>query len=232
MKLSMVIAVYNEEENIEELTNRIYDSVKVPFELIYVIDGDDNSINIAKNICRIKDNMCISYSRALRGFANSFIKGFSMVSEDVTHILTLDADLNHQPEEINNLISEMNEKDCDIVIGSRYLKEGKVEELALWKRGISILANFIIKIIWNLKVKDKTSGYRLYKREVIDKIVPMCKSTNFEFLLEILILASKNGYVLSEVPIVFKARTRGESKFELFKVIKGYIKLMWRDLIK
>jgi len=229
--LSIVIAVYNEEENIRELTERIYKSMNflnIPFELIYVIDGNDNSFKILKEIKKSKKNLVLDYSKKLRGFKNAFVRGFSLANKKATHILTMDADLNHQPEEIRKFLKEMFSTDSDIVIGSRYLKGGKVEKLVLWKRAISLFANFVIKVIWNIKVKDKTSGFRLYKKGVIDKVVPLCRSENFAFLFEMLILAKMFNYSIREVPIVFKARERGKSKFRLWKTIKDYLVLMMR----
>lgn len=229
MFISIVIAIYNEEENVEELTARIYksmNSLNIPFELIYVIDGTDDSFNILNKIK--KQNMILNHSSRLRGFRNAFVKGFGLVNKQATHILTMDGDLNHQPEEIKRFIDKMKTANADIVIGSRYVKKGKIGKIALWKKLISILANLIIKIVWNIKIRDKTSGYRLYKKKVIDKVVPLCKSQNFEFLFEILILATKLNYMIREVPINFRPRKGGESKFQLWNTGKGYLRLMFR----
>jgi len=229
MFLSIVIAVYNEEENVNELTERVYSSVnslKVPFELIYVVDGDDHTLEILSDLKKSRDNLIIDHSPKLRGFKNAFATGFNLVSKNTTHILTMDGDLNHQPEEIENLIKAMNSTGSDIAIGSRYASKGKVEKLALWKMALSVFANNMLKLIWGIKVRDKTSGFRLYKRKVIDSVLPSCTSDNFEFLFEILILSQKLGYNTIEVPIVFKARERGESKFQFWKALKGYVKLM------
>jgi dolichol-phosphate mannosyltransferase len=233
--ISIVIALYNEEENVRELTKRIYSamgSARINFELIYVIDGNDNTYPLLKEIQKSKKNMILDYSAKPRGFRKAFVKGFSLADKRSKYIVTMDGDLNHQPEEIKDLIRKMELSNADIVVGSRYLKYGRVEKLALWKRSISIFANFVMKILWGLKVKDKTSGFRLYKKEVIDRIAPLCRSNNFAFLFEILILANSLGYNITEIPIIFKARERGKSKFELWKTIKGYIFLMLKYLFK
>lgn len=231
MFLSIVIAIYNEKENVRELTERIYKSMNalnIPFELIYVIDGTDGSFEILRNIKEEKkaENLILNHSEKLRGFRNAFVKGFSLANKKATHLLTMDGDLNHQPEEIEKLLREMNLSNAKIVIGSRYVKKGKVEKIALWKRIVSVGSNTVIRIVWGMKIKDKTSGYRLYKKEIIDKIVPRCKSNNFEFLFEILVNAIKMKYKIKEVPIIFKPRKGGESKFQLLKTSKGYLKLM------
>jgi len=214
--------LYNEEDNVEELTRRIYSSVKIPFELIYIIDGTDNTYNLVKKM-KFR-NLKYDYSKKKRGYKNSFIKGLSLVDKKSSKIVTLDGDLNHQPEEIKKLIK----KDSDIVIGSRYVSKGKVEKLNFFKRAISFLANLIIRFIWGIKIKDKTSGFRVYKKQRLFKIIHLCTSSNFEILFEILLLANMKKMSITEVPITFKARTRGKSKFQLFRIINGYIKLLMK----
>jgi len=218
--ISILICLYNEEENVRELTERIYNSVKIPFELIYVIDGNDKTYDIVKKMK--VPNLKVDYSNQKRGYKNSFIEGFNLVNKKSYRIVTLDGDLNHQPEEITSLL----EKKADIIIGSRYISKGKIEKLELWKRTISTFANLAIKIIWGIKTKDKTSGFRVYKKEKLKKILPLCTSSNFEFLFELLLLANKKKYSITEVPITFKARVKGKSKFQLLKVINGYLKLL------
>ncbi len=235
MFLSIVIALYNEEGNIVELTDRIYsamDKARIPFELIYVIDGSDRTYELAQAEQSKRKNLILDHYPTPRGFRTAFVKGFSLANPAATHILTLDGDLNHRPEEIINLVQAMQEKKVDIVVGSRYIEGGKVERLALWKRGISVVANVIIKWVWKLDLKDKTSGYRLYKKEVIDSLVPRAFSPGFEFLFELLILARKQNYAVVEIPILFITREHGESKFRLGKTMKGYAKLLYWDLVK
>jgi dolichol-phosphate mannosyltransferase len=235
MFLSIVIAIYNEQGNVKELTERIYssmDKLDVPFELIYVIDGKDQSFEIIKEIQKTKSNLILDHSPNLRGFKNAFVKGFQLINPSATHILTLDGDLNHRPEEIKNLLSAMEQKHADLVVGSRYTSGGQVKRLAFWKRAVSTFANFVIELLWKIKLKDKTSGYRLYKKEVIEKTVPLCTSGGFEFLFEIILLSRRFNYKINEVPIIFITREHGESKFNLFRTISGYLGLMRKYFLK
>ena len=235
MFLSIVIAIYDEQENVKELTDRIYQSMEkygVNFELIYVIDGKDQSFEILQEIKKNKNNLILDHSLTLRGFKNAFVKGFSLVNDSATHILTLDGDLNHRPEEIINLINAMEKQHADLVVGSRYVVRGKIKDLPFWKRSVSAFANWVIDLLWKIRLKDKTSGYRLYKKEVIDKTVPLCITNGFEFLFEIILLSKKFNYKMIEVPIVFVTRKYGESKFYFFRTIKGYLKLMNNYILK
>ncbi len=230
--LSIVIAIYDEESNVLELTDRIYKSIqksKIPFELIYVIDGHDNTTKILQQQKKFKKNLSISTSKTVRGFKRSFAAGFNKMNKDTSHVLTMDGDLNHQPEEIINLINSMKDTNHDVIIGSRYIKDSKNEQPTHWKRTLSYLFNLIFSRKLKMNVSDTTSGFRLYKRQVIDTIMPRCKSTNFEFLFEILLLCKKFNFKVSEIPITFKSRERGKSKLKLPILFINYIKLIWRD---
>jgi len=229
MFISIVIAVYNEEKNVKELTMRIYNSLrklKINFELIYVIDGTDNTYKILKRMQKRHKNLVLLYSSKPTGFANAFKRGFKEVNKSATHIITMDGDLNHQPEEIKHLLEKMDDTGCDIVVGSRYVKKSKIYNMPLWKHMVSFLANKILDLRFNLGVNDKTSGYRLYKRKAIYNLLNNIKCKNFDFLMEILIKAKEKGYKITETPISFKMRLYGQSKFQFFNIMKAYMKLL------
>ncbi|HIH12017.1 TPA: glycosyltransferase [Candidatus Woesearchaeota archaeon] len=233
MFISIVIALYNEEKNVLNLTNRLYhsmDQLKIPFNLIYVIDGNDQTYPFLQQYKKEKklSNLILSYSATPRGFGPAFTTGFHLISPQATHILTMDGDLNHQPEEIHRLVDEMNSHHPNIVIGSRHVGTEQKYESPLWKKTISALANSVMRVRFKLKVKDKTSGFRLYTREALLSLLDQIRSRNFEYLMEILIRAARKGYTFTEVPITFKQRIHGESKLPLLKTAKGYCRLLFR----
>lgn len=221
MKLSIVVAMYGEADNVEELTERIVKSVKVPYKIIYVIDGNDGTLEKVQKLKERYPQIIYNYSPVRRGFKNAFHIGFNMVSDDTTHILTMDADLNHQPEEIHRLLGQ----EADIVIGSRYVDNGVVVDIPHYRRLISKVANYFMKVIFKVKARDKTSGLRLYTRKAAS-LMQRVKSNGFEFLFEILYLATKEGYTIKEVPITLTKRKYGVSKFNHFKTAINYLKLV------
>ncbi len=232
MYLSIVISLYNEKENVLELTKRLINSLNalgLSFEIIYVIDGDDGSYEILKK--HVGSNVILDYSKKCRGFKNSFLRGFSLVNRKSEFVLTMDGDLNHQPEEIVKLIKVINSSGSDIAIGSRYVFDGRIENLSLWKRWLSKIANLVTILFFDLKIKDKTSGFRIYKKKVIDAIAFKCISDGFEFLFEIIVRARRKGYKIVEIPIIFKAREKGKSKFKVIKTIRGYVNLLFMDVL-
>lgn len=229
-KLSIVIAAYNEKGNIEELINRLAKQLKIlriHHEIILVIDGDDGAFESVNYLIKHKKyaNIKISASKKPRGFGNAFKKGFSMVSKDSTHILTLDSDLNHRPEEMEKFFKAMQKNSADIVIGSRFIKGGSIAKRGVIKEIVSRAANIMFPWILGLKVKDISSGYRLYEKRVITQCLPKLRSKNFEFLAEILYRSKK--YKMIEIPINFAKRGYGNSKFNLLKTAAGYLRLLF-----
>jgi len=226
-KISVVISAYNEKDNIKLLYPRlinVLDKIKIKYEIIFVIDGDDGTKEMLSKLTKNRKNIMINYSNKTRGFANSFKIGFKKISKDATHVITMDADVNHHPEEIPNFLNEMKKTNCDIVIGSRYIIGSKMYKREFIKGFVSALANLFFPFILRLKVKDISSGFRLYKIEVINYILPKIKRKGFEVLAEILFLSKK--YKIKEIPIDFTKRHAGKSKFKLFDTFFGYIKIL------
>lgn len=226
MKISVVIAAYNEKGNAKELAERLYsvfNDLNLDFEIVFVVEGTDGTreelLSLPKN-----HNINLIYNEKPQGIGNAFITGFNAVSNDATHVLTMDADLNHQPEELPRLINAL--PLADIVIGSRYIKGAVTEGVPEWKKRLSKLVNIFMAFLYGLNVEDKTSGYRLMKKEVVDSIKGSIVSKNFELLPEFLIRAKKKGFSMVEVPITFKFRVKGESKLSLFRNFFSYAGLL------
>ncbi len=233
MFISAVIPAYNERENLSELTLRLtkaMDGTGIPYEILYVIQGNDGSKELLDSLNNPKVRYL--YFPDPIGVSRAFLAGFKEVADKSDLILTMDADLNHQPEEIPNLLKKYQEKNSDITIGSRYIPGGVVLNAPLWKKFLSRTMNRIINYFSGIKIADKTSGYRIYKKSVVKCIIENIKATNFEFYPETILIAHKFGFTFSETPITFKFRVRGESKMYKIQTILGYLKMFWRKLWK
>jgi dolichol-phosphate mannosyltransferase len=132
----------------------------------------------------------------------------------------MDADLNHQPEEIARLLDVAVR--ADIVVGSRSRTHGLVHELPFFKRVISGSTNWILRKTFRMPCSDVTSGFRLYSTKVIESVRDRLTSKNFEVTAEILIRAKKKGFSILEVPITFTPRPRGTSKLSFVRSGIGY----------
>jgi dolichol-phosphate mannosyltransferase len=233
MKASLVIAAYNERENIGPLTSRIIatlDAVKgLRWELIYVIEGMDDSRQIAQSFADARPEIRIIYHPAPSGLGNAFRQGFDAVSPDSDVIVTMDADLNHQPEEMPRLIDALLARNADIVIGSRKMQGSTVEGAPYWKTTLSNLVNDVMRKLIGMPVLDQTSGYRVYRYEAFRRI--QFENRGFAFLPEILLQAHALKLRMVEEPIAFIFRTAGESKMRLVPTAKSYLGMLagrWR----
>ncbi len=164
------------------------------------------------------------------GLGHAFRKAFSKVSKSSDFVITMDADLNHQPEEISRFIKSQKETNADIVVGSRHVKGSIKKGVPLFKKIVSNLTNYFFSYCFGVKVKDKTSGYRLYKTNMLKKI--NYSSNDFEFLPEMLIIAQKKGMSIKEIPITFKFRIKGISKLRWGKAFKGYALLVLKRIFR
>ena len=231
MKISAVVPAYFERDNLGELTERLLrelEKITPNFEILYVIQGDDGSRELLSNI-EDKRVRLLYFPKPL-GVARAFLTGFENVINGSDFILTMDADLNHQPEEIKNLWDCLKEKNADITIGSRYISGGKLIGMPLWKNITSRAMNKIINIFSGILVADKTSGFRIYKPEVIKCILSNITAENFEFYPEVILVAHKFGFSFAETPITFTFRVKGKSKMYKLQTIIGYVKMFFNKI--
>ena len=228
--LSVVIAAYNEEKNIGELTSRlitVLDLNKIPFQILYVVEGEDKTIDVLKEYCKKEKRIRFFYNPKPSGLGRAFKKGLLNIPKEATHVLTMDADLNHQPEELPLFFDAMNKTKADMVIGSRYIPGGSINSFPYHKRIISKFTNFFVALVTGIRTKDKTTNYRLYTRRAIDCIAQKMFFPGFECVVEMLLIAVKYNFKIIEVPIQFKWRIHGKSKLKIFKTGMGYLKLFW-----
>jgi dolichol-phosphate mannosyltransferase len=147
-----------------------------------------------------------------------------VVPESADWVVTMDADLNHQPEEIPRLLEAARKTGSDILIGSRFLDASRVDGTPLWKRFLSGIMNLLMRVLYGLRVKDKTSGFRVYRAEAL-RALPF-ENDAFAFLPEILIRARRAGLVLAEEPIHFIFRKDGRSKMGIWDTSLSYLTLL------
>lgn len=229
MKLAVVIAAYDEAGNIGPLTERLVqtlDSLPEPaWKLIYVVEGTDGTVDIAREFARQRSEIEVLYGAEPSGLGRAFRRGFDAVPGDTDFVVTMDADLNHQPEEIPRLLASLRESNADIVVGSRRLEESSEHGTPAWKRALSRTGNRCIHILLGIRIADLSSGFRIYRAEALRQID--FKSRGFAFLPEILIIAASRGLKIVEAPICFTFRSCGESKLRFGQTGIGYLRLFF-----
>lgn len=227
-KLAVVIAAYDEERTVEELTRRLHRVLSAlpdcRWEVLYVIEGRDRTLEIVTSLAEELGGIRILYEEEPRGLGDAFRRGFAALPADTDLVVTLDADLNHQPEEIPCLLDALRRRGCDVLVGSRFLAESRVEGAPVWKRLLSGVTNVLMRWVFGVKVRDKTSGFRVYRGEVVRDVG--FRNDHFAFLPELLIRARKAGFTIAEEPIHFIFRREGRSKMRLGTTSLSYLSLL------
>ncbi len=231
--ISYVLPAYNEEKNVLPLMERITSAmkdIKEEYEIIFVIEGTDQTFPILQKYQEEHPHlkMKLFYQSEPLGLTTAFKKGFENIAEESTHVVTMDVDLNHKPEELPLLIKKAKEG-YNVIIGSRALAGAQVMNVPTWKRMISKFANTVFNKAFKIEVKDKTSGFRMIDAQTIREIAPLVQARNFEGLMEFLLIANYLNKSMVEVPITLIYRQHGETKFRLFNAGIGYTKLLLKQ---
>lgn len=220
MKTWVIIPTYNEAQNIEELLNSI---INLKLEDLHVLVVDDNSPDgtgkIANQMANNHPKIKVLHRVQKRGRGLAGIAGFRYaLAEGADYIIEMDADFSHHPKYIPDLLKLAPQ--CDLVIGSRYSKGGQAADRGLIRRIITFLARQYIRLILGVKVKDPTSGFRCFKRKVLEEInLGSLISTGPSIVSELLYKAKQKGFSIHETPIIFEDRKRGSTKLNLGTLI-------------
>lgn len=225
IKVAIVIPTYNERENIKELLERIL-SLSLEWDPALVIvddDSPDGTGEIVTSLAHKDRRLHPLIRKGKRGRGTAGIEGFEQALKlNPAFIIEMDADFSHQPEEIPRLLDEAPQ--WDIIIGSRFVPGGKDTDRNLLRKLLTFVVRHFLRIYLGIPVKDISSGFRCFKREVIEKIeLKTLKSQGPSLVQEILFRAFCRGYRIKEVPITFQNRERGKTKLSLSILIETLI---------
>jgi glycosyltransferase involved in cell wall biosynthesis len=216
-KISIVIPLLNEEESINPLANEIRKAVKpleIGYEVIFVDDGStDKSLSIIKEVCRTDRRFKYISFRKNYGKSAALQIGFQNITGDV--VITMDADLQDDPNEIPNLISKLAEG-FDLCSGWK-----KVRHDPFIKKYSSRFFNYVTRVFSGIKIHDFNCGLKAYRKEVIDNI-----KVYGELHRYIPVLAKWQGFTISEIPVKHHPRRYGQTKFGISRFFKGFIDLI------
>lgn len=220
MNISVVIPLLNEQNSLEELTSSvsfIINNLKLEFEIILIDDGStDNSWKIISKICSSSKN--IKAIRFLKNFGKSqaLSAGFKACNGDV--VITMDADLQDDPNEIPELYKKISEENFDLVSGWKKVRYDSI----IFKNFPSKIFNWAARTTSGIKLNDFNCGIKAYKKEVIKQVKLTGGMHRY-----IPVLAKNAGYNrITEKIVIHHPRKHGETKYGIDRFIKGFLDLI------
>lgn len=228
----MILPCYNEEVNLKSLVHKIDETLN-HFTLYKIIAVNDGSRDHTGDLLReLSDRypIIITEHNTNKGLSEALSSGIKTALQQSSNgdlIITMDADNTHDPQYILNM-AKAAEDGANIVVGSRYIKDGKQINVPAYRIFLSKTINLLIKKIAKLPIKDVTSGYRCYKSSILRKLVKtlgpsFLESKGFEASLELLIKTFWCSSSVKEIPITLDySKKKGKSKMRILPTIMRY----------
>ncbi|MCL2390472.1 MAG: polyprenol monophosphomannose synthase [Endomicrobia bacterium] len=226
MKTIAMIPTYNEASNVKQIINDVLNCGVADIEVLIVDDmSPDGTYKIVEEISKTnpKVHLLLRKEKKGRGYAgkDGFLKALELGAD---YVLEMDGDGSHSPKYIPGFIETI--KTCDVVIGSRYVQGGKDEERTFLRQIVSSFSKFYLAFVLGVKVKDPTSGYRMFNKEVLSSFVNKLQAADPFIVTEVLYYVKKNKFNVKEYPIEFLSRVSGESKLRPWTLIKYLFKVL------
>jgi len=227
MKSIIIIPTYNEKENIEKLIGEVRKLDKDFHVLIIDDNSPDGTGRIADGLAREHSEVFVIHRPAKLGLGTAYITGFKYALENNYDVVfTMDADFSHQPKYLIDLLEKA--KEYDLVIGSRYVKDGGIQNWPVHRLILSRGANIYVRMVTGLPIFDSTGGFNCYRRKVLEKIdLDTIVSDGYAFQIEIKYRLWKKGFSIKEIPITFIDRARGKSKISKRIILQAFF-LVWK----
>jgi dolichol-phosphate mannosyltransferase len=224
VKATVCLPTYNERENLEKMVRAL------GAHGVRVLVADDNSPDgtgeIADRLAQELDYVDVLHRPHKEGIGPAYIAAFRQTLQtDTDLILEMDCDFSHDPADVPRLIAAC-EAGADIALGSRYISGGGTRNWGLLRRIVSWGGSFYARVILGLDVHDLTGGFKCFRRAVLETIdLDAIHSKGYAFQIELTYRASRHGFRVVEVPIVFVDRTEGTSKMSRTIFLEAVVKV-------
>jgi len=229
--VSVVLSTYNERENLANLVpiiENVFAKSGIAGEIVVVDDNSpDGTSEVAKELGRKFGNVRLLWRPGKLGPGSAHADGYRFASGDI--IVGMDTDFSHSPYDIPRFVAKVREG-FDVVVGCRYIRGGQyeVKSFQTLKKSIaSRLGNILIGLLSGVPVHDFTTALRGIRRDVVHNVRTESKGNSF--FMEFIIKSYREGYRMTELPIVFRDRVAGKSKLSLgkqsFKMLSDLVNL-------
>jgi len=238
MNSIIIIPTYNESENIERMSRKVF-SLPRDFHILVVDDNSpDGTASIVKQLqTEYPDKLFLLERSGKQGLGTAYIAGFDWaLNQRYDYIFEMDADFSHNPDDLVHLLDACLIDGADVAIGSRYITGVNVVNWPMSRVLMSYCASKYVRFITRMKICDTTAGFKCYKRKVLETI-PFEKIhfKGYAFQIEMKFTAWKFGFKLVEVPIIFWDRCAGKSKMSggiFSEAIMGVVVMKCKSLFR
>ncbi|HSD07228.1 polyprenol monophosphomannose synthase [Flavobacterium sp.] len=220
----VIIPTYNEIENIESIIRAVL-SLRKPFHVLVI---DDNSPDrTAEKVVMLqeeyKGRLFLENRTKKSGLGTAYVHGFKWaLKNNYEFIFEMDADFSHNPNDLEKLYDACHFGDADLAIGSRYVTGVNVVNWPLSRVLMSYFASVYVRMITGMKIHDATAGFVCYKKVVLESInLDKIRFVGYAFQIEMKYRTYCKKLAISEVPIIFTDRTKGQSKMSKTIIVEA-----------
>ncbi len=228
---TVILPTYNERENLERFVVRlqeVFATNNLQGNIIVVDDSSpDGTGRIADSLAEQYGNLSVIHRSEKQGIGPAYVAGFKQaLTTDTLHIFEMDCDFSHDPANIPVFLSAI--ENADLVLGSRYVPGGRVENWGLARRLISRWGGLYARWVLGIPVSDLTGGNKCFRREVLEALdLDAVSSQGYGFQIEMTYRTIKNGFRVREIPITFSDRQLGQSKMSK-RIVFEAVLLVWK----
>lgn len=228
---TIILPTYDERENLADFVDKllgVFQDNDLSGRIIIVDDNSpDGTGDIANDLADSHENISVIHRPKKLGLGPAYLAGFRQaLATDTRYIFEMDSDFSHNPVYVPVFLKEI--ENADLVLGSRYVDGGKVENWGLLRRIISKGGSTYARLILRVPVRDLTGGLKCFRREVLEALdLDAITSHGYGFQIELTYKAARMGFRVKEVPITFLDRQLGQSKMSK-KIIFEAAFLVWK----
>lgn len=226
-RVLVVMPTYNERPTIAEVIEGVL-AVGPGIDVLVVDDASpDGTAEVVRRLGGGEPRIRLLQRRGKRGLASAYVEGFRLgLAGPYDVLVEMDADLSHRPEDLPGILEGSSR--YDLTVGSRYVAGGEVSNWSRLRLGLSKAGNRYARMMLGLPLSDATSGFRAYRRHVLQRLLEGgITSDGYAFQIELAYRAWQAGFSVGEVPISFRERERGRSKISRRIVVEA----LWRVMV-
>lgn len=227
MKTCAILPTFNEKDNLPVLVTKLLALKIADFGIVIVDDKSPDGTGLVADrlVEKFKGKVLVIHRLGKLGLGSAYVEGMKLAfAKGARIVITMDVDGSHDPEEIPKLLRLLKLLKADVVIGSRHVPGGRIVGFGWFRNMLTGGAQVFAKYVLGIPVSDSTSGFRAYRREVIEKIgLDKIKSSGYSFLTESIYRVFQAGFRIVESPITFGLRYSGESKVSSEEIWKALV---------